>query len=177
MITEVSAFLSWFEGVHRRTLRDVLLLPPEAQTWTPPAGEGEISWGIPRIVQHTGEARLYFGSAFAGHGWVWDPWPDEVTDRDSSARALEDSLEQLRQQVEAAGDDRLRTKIELIGASDHQISGWRALMMMAEHEVHHRAQISTYAGLNGWPVAQTFDRTNEWVVAQREEELRRRGQE
>lgn len=55
------------------------------------------------------------------------------------------------------------------------ISAWRTLMMMAEHEIHHRAQISTYAGLNGWPVAQTFDRDNEWVVAQRNDQLRRFG--
>jgi uncharacterized damage-inducible protein DinB len=36
--------------------------------------------------------------------------------------------------------------------------------MMAEHEVHHRSQIMTYAGLNRWPVAQIFDRTYEEVV-------------
>lgn len=46
-------------------------------------------------------------------------------------------------------------------------------MMLVEHEVHHRAQLSTYAGLNGWPVRQTFDRTNEWVVGRREEEQRK----
>jgi uncharacterized damage-inducible protein DinB len=27
------------------------------------------------------------------------------------------------------------------------LSGWRILMMMLEHEVHHRSQIDTYAGL------------------------------
>ena len=173
MIADLGAFVAWFEGVHRRTLRDVALLPAEAERWTPPAGEGEASWGIARIVQHTAEARPYFAGAFLGRGWVWDPWPEELAGAETWGRALEDSMARIRERLEGAGD-RLREKVELIGG-EREISGWRVLMMMAEHEVHHRAQISTYAGLNGWPVAQTFDRTNEWVVAQREDQLRRRG--
>ena len=69
--------------------------------------------------------------------------------------------------------DRLTAKVELIADPTRTMSAWRALMMMAEHEAAHRAQIGTYAGLNGWPVAQIFDRTNEWVVGQREEQSRR----
>jgi hypothetical protein len=29
------------------------------------------------------------------------------------------------------------------------LSGWRVLMMMIEHEAHHRSQIDAYAGLEG----------------------------
>jgi len=105
---------------------------------------------------------------------VWDPWPDEVTGPETWVTALERSMELLRDRVGGVPDERLREKVALISTDDLKVSGWRILMMMAEHEVHHRAQISAYAGLNGWPVAQTFDRTNEWVVAQRENELRRR---
>jgi uncharacterized damage-inducible protein DinB len=38
-------------------------------------------------------------------------------------------------------------------------------MMMLEHEVHHRSQIDTYAGLLGWPVPQIFERTYESISA------------
>jgi len=38
-------------------------------------------------------------------------------------------------------------------------------MMMLEHEVHHRSQIDTYAGLQGWPVPQIFERTFESIQA------------
>ena len=174
MISDVGEFVRWFEGVHRRTLRDVRLLPAEAESWAPPAGEGEASWGIPRIVQHVAEARPYFAGAFLGRGWVWDTWPENLAGPETWPSALERSVDELRAQLGSAEPERLRRKVELIGG-EGEVSGWRLLMMMAEHEVHHRAQISTYAGLNGWPVAQTFDRTNEWVVAQRERELRRRG--
>ena len=45
------------------------------------------------------------------------------------------------------------------------LPGWRLLMMMLEHEVHHRSQIDTYAGLQGWPVPQIFERTFESISA------------
>ena len=38
------------------------------------------------------------------------------------------------------------------------------LMMMAEHDIHHRSQIMTYAGINRWPVQQVFGRTYEEVL-------------
>lgn len=39
------------------------------------------------------------------------------------------------------------------------LSSWRVLMLLAEHEVHHRSQIVTYASLNGWPVTDVFGRS------------------
>jgi uncharacterized damage-inducible protein DinB len=173
MISDVPSFLRWFEGVHRRTLRDVSILPSEAETWSPRAGSGEEAWGVPQLVQHLAEGRLYFAEAFAGRGWVWDPWPVEVRARHAWAPALDDSMQELRARLESAPADRLQAKIELIGDPGRTVSGWRVLMMMAEHEIAHRAQIGAYAGLNGWPVAQIFDRENEWVRAQRDDQLRR----
>ena len=50
------------------------------------------------------------------------------------------------------------------------LSGWRILMMMTEHEVHHRSQIDAYAGLQGWPVPDIFDRSAESVAARESEQ-------
>jgi hypothetical protein len=36
-------------------------------------------------------------------------------------------------------------------------------MMMLEHEVHHRSQIDSYAGLEGWPVPDIFGRSAETI--------------
>jgi hypothetical protein len=38
-------------------------------------------------------------------------------------------------------------------------------MMMLEHEVHHRSQIDSYAGLEGWPVPDIFGRSAESIDA------------
>ena len=34
--------------------------------------------------------------------------------------------------------------------TDGELSGWRVLLLMMEHDIHHRSQIDTYAGINGW---------------------------
>jgi uncharacterized damage-inducible protein DinB len=38
-------------------------------------------------------------------------------------------------------------------------------MMMIEHEAHHRSQIDAYAGLEGWPVPDIFNRSAESIDA------------
>jgi len=54
--------------------------------------------------------------------------------------------------------------------TDGVLSGWRLLMMMVEHEIHHRSQIDTYAGLQGWPVPDIYGRSAEQVGLQREKQ-------
>lgn len=176
MISDIEAFLDWFEGVHRRTVRDVSLLPEAAETWLPGSNEaeGDASWGVPQLVRHMAEGRSFFVGGFLGNGWVWDTWPDELLSRGTWAPALEASMDETRRRLTGTSD-RLNVKIEQLDNPGRTISAWRALMMMSEHEVAHRAQIGAYAGLNGWPVAQIFDRTNEWVRARREDEIRKAG--
>ena len=58
--------------------------------------------------------------------------------------------------------------IEMIDTPGRTLSGWRLLMMMLEHEVHHRSQIDTYAGLQGWPVPDIFGRSAESIDALQE---------
>jgi uncharacterized damage-inducible protein DinB len=53
----------------------------------------------------------------------------------------------------------------MIDSPGRALSGWRLLMMMLEHEVHHRSQIDTYAGLMGWPVPHIFGRSKESIDA------------
>ena len=171
MITDIEGFLRYFDGIHARTVRDVGSLPEEAERWRPPpSSDDEATWGVGEIVRHIAEARLFFASAFAGTGWVWDPWPDRLDHRSSWIPALDRSHERFRSKIAALPAERLRARVEAIRGEGPSLSAWRVLMMMVEHEVHHRSQLATYAGLNRWPVNQIFGRTNEWVVAQRDAE-------
>jgi uncharacterized damage-inducible protein DinB len=56
----------------------------------------------------------------------------------------------------------------MIDTPGQTLSGWRLLMMMLEHEVHHRSQIDSYAGLEGWPVPDIFGRSAESIDALQE---------
>src|SRR3989337_3580805 len=67
---------------------------------------------------------------------------------------------------EGTPDDWLTRKVPLID-SEGTISGWRILMMMVEHDIHHRSQIDTYAGLHGWEPPHIYDRSAEQVGLER----------
>lgn len=173
MFRSIDAFLSYFDGVQRRALRDIGALPPEADGWRPPAGAGEKAWPVNTIVGHIAGARLYFVSAYRGEGWISPTAPD-VSSRDRWLPALQDSYERLRGALAGTPDAWLERKIPLID-SDGSISGWRILLLMAEHDIHHRSQLDTYAGLNGWDPPQIYDRAWEQVEAKQPEQRARYG--
>jgi len=165
MITDMGAYLRFFDSVRRRTERDVAALPPEAAAWRPPALGDEPGWSIGDIVGHIGGARLYFASAYRGEGWI-QAAPD--VDRDAPATWLpwlRTSAERFVALIEQTPHEWLTRRIESIDTPGAALSGWRLLMMMVEHEVHHRSQIDTYAGLQGWPVPDIFNRSWESISA------------
>ena len=159
MITDIASYLRFFDGVRRRTERDIAALPPMAAAWRPPAADGEAGWNIGEIVAHIGGTRLYFASAYRGEGWIW----------------LEASAERFAALLRETPEAWLTRRIEMIDTPGATLSGWRLLMMMLEHEVHHRSQIDTYAGLEGWPVPDIFGRSAESIDALQESERARHG--
>jgi len=182
MITDIDSFLRYFDAVHRRALRDVAALPAEAERWVPPTlrraqGErGENAWGIGEIVRHMAGTRMYFARAYRGEGWIAD-WPPPIDTEVQSTwlPALEASAAEFRSRIEGTPDDWLTRKVPLID-SEGTISGWRILMMMAEHDIHHRSQIDTYAGLNGWEPPHIYGRSAEQVGLARDRQRERHGE-
>jgi uncharacterized damage-inducible protein DinB len=173
MFTGIDAFLRYFDSVHRRALRDVGSLPPEADGWRPPAGEGEGAWSVNTIVGHMAGSRLYFASAYRGEGWISPPPPD-VSSRERWLPALEESMARFRTLIAGTPDDWLERRIPMID-SEGTLAGWRLLLMMLEHDVHHRSQLDTYAGLNGWPVPDIFNRSAESIGSLQAAERKKHG--
>lgn len=163
MISDMASYLRFFDSVRRRTERDVAALPPEAAAWRPPATGGEAGWSIARIVGHLCESRAYFASAYRGEGWIAElvPAPDGP-DRASWLPLLRSSAEAYMAALRDTPDEWLQRKVPMIDTPG-ALSGWRILMMMVEHEVHHRSQIDAYAGLEGWPVPDIFGRSAESI--------------
>ena len=65
-------------------------------------------------------------------------WVNPITDSHSSwLPALEASAQEFRSRIQGTPSEWLNRKISLID-TDGAISGWRILMMLLEHEVHHR---------------------------------------
>ncbi len=174
MITDIESFLRYFDAVHRRVLRDIGALPPEAERWAPPpstslrtgAGEDENAWSIAEIVRHIAGTRIYWARAYRGEGWIAD-WEVSITESQSSwLPALEASAEEFHRRLEGTPKEWLTRKVPMLD-TEGALSGWRLLMMMLEHEIHHRSQIDTYAGLQGWAVPDIYGRSAEQVGLQR----------
>ena len=159
MIISMDSFLRYFRGVQQRTTRDVALLPAKAAAWRPTSPGDEVAWDVDRIVEHVAVSRLMFVNVYCGDGWLI---PDEPVTGGPEGwlPALEASAAALDARLRATPDEWLSRRVGLpYGAGD--IAGWRVLMLMTEHEIHHRSQLATYAGLNGWPVADLFGRSYE----------------
>jgi len=173
MITDIASYLRFFDSVRRRTERDVAALPPEAAAWKPSATTGEgAGWSIGDIVAHIGGSRLYFASAYRGEGWISSKAEIDRADQRTWLPCLRTSAERFVALVQNTPAEWLTRKIEMIDTPG-SLSGWRLLMMMLEHEVHHRSQIDTYAGLQGWPVPDIFGRSAESIAALQPEQRAR----
>ncbi|MBI5949636.1 MAG: DinB family protein [Chloroflexi bacterium] len=173
MLTSIDAFLRYFDAVNRRAMRDIAALPPEADGWTPATGEGEKAWSINKLIGHMAGSRLYFASAYRGEGWI-SPAPPDVSSRDRWLPALEESVREFRRRLEGTPAEWLERKVQMID-SEGGLSGWRVLMMMMEHDIHHRSQIDTYAGANGWDVPQIYNRAAETIGALQEQQRAKHG--
>ena len=177
MITDMDAYLRFFDSVRRRTERDVAALPPEAAAWRPPPTGGEAGWSIGTIVGHIGGSRLYFASAYRGEGWIQSAPEIDPDAAETWLPWLRTSSERFVALLEATPREWLTRRVETIDTPGAALSGWRLLMMMIEHEVHHRSQIDAYAGLQGWPVPDIFNRSWESITALQAGELAKHGQE
>jgi len=162
MFTSIEAFLRYFGAVNRRAMRDIGALPAAADGWRPGTGEGEKAWSINQLVGHMAGSRLYFASAYAGKGWVSPDAPD-VGSREKWVPALEGSYREFVRLIGDSPPEWLERKVETIDTPGEGLSGWRVLMMMMEHDIHHRSQIDTYAGINGWDVPDIYNRSWERI--------------
>ena len=163
MITDIESWLRWFESVNRRAMRDIGALPEAAETWRPPALEGERGWDIGDLVAHIASSRIFFAAAYGEGRWVAEPWSRPTSTRAEWLAALEESAAEVRTRLEGTPAAFLQRRLDSLDSPGETIAGWRLLMMLAEHDVHHRSQVDTYAGLAGWEVQQIFGRTAEKV--------------
>lgn len=173
MFTSLHAFLRYFDGVNRRAMRDIAALPEAADGWTPAAGDGENAWSINKLVGHMCGSRLYFASAYRGEGWI-SPRPPDVSRREQWVPALEASAAEFRERLSETPDAWLDRRVDMID-SEGSLQGWRLLLMMMEHDIHHRSQIDTYAGINGWDVPDIYNRSAETIGSLQAAERARHG--
>lgn len=151
MITDLRSFVDYFARIRKRTMHFLAHIPPDQVDFTP--HPGKFTFGD--LIRHLGSAEAMFTAAVLHGGWTYPGHQRalgptyaaavgylERTHADCTARLLEAPAEVLT--------------IKRQTYHGHPVSGWHLLMGMAEHEVHHRAQVSQYLVALGVEPPQVF---------------------
>lgn len=160
MIQSLNTFIEYFDGIRRRTLNYVRVIPANRVDWSPQ--KGEFTCGD--IVRHLAAAeKLFVRAAVEGR------WKYSGHDREQAS-----SLGEILTHLEACHTKAMATLRTMNDAELYQprptlngppVKAWRLLMAMVEHEVHHRSQLAVYLALMGIEPPQIYGLGIEGVVA------------
>jgi uncharacterized damage-inducible protein DinB len=165
-IRSIQPFLQYFGNIRERTLRVARCIPPDKIEWTYAPGK----FTLGDLLRHLAVTERYmFAENVAGR-------PSGYTQHDKSlADGLDDILAFMeRLHAEAVeifsrlSDEDLQRKCKTPGGTD--ITTWKWLRSMTEHECHHRGQIYLYLSMLNVPTPPLYGLTSEQV---RERSVRR----
>ncbi len=159
-IPSVSSFLDYYRRIRGRTMHIAGCIPPEHIEWTyQPA-----KFTLGDLLRHIAALERYMfcenfcgrPSSYPGHG-------------KSLADGYDNILGYMRQThneslglIASLGDDDLRRKCRT--PAGIEISTWKWMRAMVEHEIHHRGQIFIYLGMLGVANPPLYGLTEEEVL-------------
>jgi uncharacterized damage-inducible protein DinB len=146
VIASIGAFGDYFEGVRRRTVHFARTLPPEAIDWAPKAGE----YTCGDILRHLAASEAMFSGVVADGAWRY-PGHERAhgATLDTALQWLDAQHTAARAALARVPDAALGEERPSLEPGARPIRGWRVLMAMCEHEVHHRSQLASYLTLLG----------------------------
>jgi uncharacterized damage-inducible protein DinB len=160
MLHSVDSFITYFEGIRRRTLNYIRTLPSDRLGWSPRAGE----FTCGEIVRHLAAAeQLFVGAATEGRWRYAGHAHDPAQGLDTLLADLEAGHAAAMARLCAMGDAELAEPRPTLGGPPAR--AWRLLMAMVEHEIHHRSQLAVYLALMGLDPPQIYGLGVEDVIA------------
>ena len=160
-IHTIQPFLQYFSNVRERTLRVARCIPPDKLDWT--YDPGKFTFGD--LLRHLAVAERYmFAENIQGRLSRYSTHGKELADGFESILAFMDRLhaESLEIFSKLTPED-LQRKCQTPGGAE--ITTWKWLRSMTEHEIHHRGQIYLYLGILGVPTPPLYGLTSEQVRA------------
>ena len=158
-IQSIAPFLKYYGRIRQRTERIISYIPEEHLEWT--YREGKFTFGD--LIRHIAcierdmyaENAQFLPSKYAGCGRDLADGYENVLSffREKHAETLE-ILGKL-------SDEDLQKKTVTPGGAE--ITLWKWLRAMVEHEIHHRGQIYLYLGILGLPTPPLYGLTAEEV--------------
>ena len=168
MIASIQEFLSYFASIRKRTLTFCRAVPEELIDWAPRPGE----YTFGDIIRHLAASEQMFTGVAVADRWEYPGHERSLGPTLSDALFFLDSTHTTAlATIGALSDADLQAPRAVIG--EGSIAVWRILMLMIEHEVHHRSQIAEYISANGREPPQIYGLKIEEVMAYTESAMAR----
>jgi uncharacterized damage-inducible protein DinB len=146
MIQTAADFTKFFDGVRRRTMNYIRVVPPDQLDWTPKAGE----FSCADILRHIIVAEKMFVRVVIEERWKYeDHKAKQKQSLDELIASLETTHAEAMEGLRHLSDQDLDEPRSGPKGEGQPIKAWRWLMVMAEHEIHHRSQLAVYLSLIG----------------------------
>jgi uncharacterized damage-inducible protein DinB len=163
-IRTIQPFLQYFGNVRERTMRVARCIPPDRMDWS--CAPGKFTLGD--LLRHIAVTERYmFAENVQGRASRYTSHGKEFADGRDNVLAFMERLHAEAMEIFAKlSDEDLQSKCRNVGGAE--ITVWKLLRSMTEHEIHHRGQIFLYLGILGVPTPPLYGLTSEEVRARSE---------
>ena len=160
-IRTIQPFLHYFGNVRERTMRVARCIPPHKLDWSYAPGK----FTLGDLLRHIGVTeRFMWAETLQGRESRYTTHGKELADGYESIMAFMERLHAESMEIFAnLSDEDLQTKCKT--PDNAEITKWKWLRLMVEHEIRHRGQIYLYLGMLGVPTPPMYGLTSEQVRA------------
>ncbi len=160
-ISTIQPFLQYFGSVRERTMRVARCIPPDKLDWSYATGK----FTLGDLLRHIAVAeRLMWAETLRGHTSRYISHGKELADGYENVVRFMERLHTESMEIFAKlSDEDLRRKCKTPDGAE--ITKWKWLRLMVEHEIHHRGQIYLYLAILGVPTPPMYGLTSEQVRA------------
>jgi uncharacterized damage-inducible protein DinB len=156
-IQTIQPFLQYFGNVRERTMRVARCIPPDKLDWS--CAPGKLT--LADLLRHIAVTeRLMWAETVQGHTSRYTTHGKELADGYENVMAFMGRLHTESMEIFAKlSDEDLQRKCKT--PDNAEITKWKWLRLMVEHEIHHRGQIYLYLGMLGVPTPPLYGLTSE----------------
>ena len=160
-IRTIDSFLQYFKNVRERTMRVARCIPPDKLDWSYAPGK----FTLADLLRHIAVAeRFMWAENLQGHKSRYTTHGKELADGYDDVMAfMEKKHAESMEIFVKLSDEELQRKCKTPDGAE--ITKWKWLRLMVEHEIHHRGQIYLYLGMLGVPTPPLYGLTSEQVRA------------
>jgi uncharacterized damage-inducible protein DinB len=158
-IHSIQPFLHYLKNVRERTMRVARCVPPENLEWSYAPGK----FTLGDLLRHLAVVERYmWAETIQGHASRYTTHGKELAGGHESVLAFMEKLHAESVEIfSKLSDGDLQTKCRTPDGAE--ITKWKWLRLMVEHEIHHRGQIYLYLAMLGVPTPPLYGLTSEQV--------------